>query len=118
MKPFDLPAAKAGAPICSAEGLPRIFVAHLPLAKKDQRVVVVTGGGSVYTCSEDGVFLNDDGITDRDLFMVSKKRTVWVNLYADSSCFWHETEKEADMVAGGGRPRRLNGKAIPLEIEE
>ena len=115
MKPFDLPAAKAGAPICNAEGRPRIFVTHLPLAKKDQRVVVMTGGGLVYTCSEDGVFLNDDGITDRDLFMVSKKRTVWVNLYADGSGFWHETEKEADMPA---KSRRLNGKAIPLEIEE
>ena len=115
MKPFDLPAAKAGVPICSAKGHPRIFVTHLPLAKKDQRVVVMTGGGSVYTCSEDGVFLNNSGITDRDLFMAPTKRTVWANLYADSSCFWHETEKEANMVAGRGR---LNGKAIPLEIEE
>ena len=50
-----------------------------------------------------------------DLFMATKKRTVWVNLYPNSHNSHWRTEEAANIAAG---TERIGGKAYPVEIEE
>lgn len=53
MKPFNLEAAKRGEPMITTTGLIAKFVAHIPEAQPDDRVVVLVDG-QVWTCGEDG----------------------------------------------------------------
>ena len=117
MKPFDLEAAKAGAPIVTRDGRPARFIAHVGEAQPSQRLVVLIDGG-VYTKFEDGSYLGRPGRggeTGNDLFMAPTKRAVWVNLYKQRTAVWHDTEKDADDRTRGNR---LGGRAWPIEIEE
>jgi hypothetical protein len=122
MKPFDLERAKAGDPIVTRDGRKAKFIAHIPEADKQQRIIVLVGK-DVYGVRESGKFkvFESDNV---DLFMASKKRTVWVNLYPDhwhaSSDHWHasfDTEEEAD-ADQWDNPKRIGDKAYPIEIEE
>lgn len=53
MKPFDLKAAQAGKPLITSMGKPCSFVAHVPEAKHNDRVVLLLDG-EIYTCAENG----------------------------------------------------------------
>ena len=44
MKPFDLEAAKAGAPIVTRDGRPAKFIAHVAEAHPSQRLLVLIDG--------------------------------------------------------------------------
>ena len=113
MKPFDLEAAKRGEPICTRDGTPVEFVAHLPNALAWHRVVFLQSG-RITTADEQGHYTGAASVLD--LFMSPRKRTVWVNLYPDrSTSTWYHTEREAN---GSSSPDRLGGKAYPIEIEE
>ena len=115
MKPFNLEAAKAGAPMVTRNGRPAKFIAHVAEAHPSQRLLVLIDGG-VYTKFESGKYAASPAhVSDNDLFMAPVKRTVWVNLYEYRTAIWHDTEKEAD---DGTRGNRHGGRAWPIEIED
>ena len=115
MKPFNLEAAKAGAPLVTRDGRPAKFIAHVGEAQPSQRLVVLIDGG-VYTKFESGGYSkNPAHVSSYDLFMAPVKRTVWVNLYTQHAAIWHDTEKEANDSTRGNR---LGGRTWPIEIEE
>ena len=115
MKPFDLQAAKAGAPIVTRDGRPAKFIAHVAEAHPNQRLLVLVGGAVCRHFEEGRCMLNPDSESPYDLFMAPVKRTVWVNLYEYGKAIWHDTEKIAERQAGRNR---LGGRAWPIEIEE
>ena len=102
MKPFDIEAAKRGVPITSSDGELWYFVG----VNRSFSIVVENSNGDLntfHTCH---------------LYMVPKKRTVWVNFYKDSFyCYKYDSELEADThcqnVFG-----RIGNKAYAVEIEE
>ena len=115
MKPFDLEAAKAGAPIVTRDGRPAKFIAHVAEAHPSQRLLLLIDG-VVHTKFENGKHANRPAhVSPNDLLMAPVKRTVWVNLYKYHAALWHDTEKAADDCA---RNNRLGGRAWPIEIEE
>ena len=115
MKPFNLEAAKAGAPLVTCNGRPAKFIAHVGEAQPSQRLVVLIDGG-VYTKFESGGYSkNPAHVSSYDLFMAPVKRTVWANVYGYGEATWYNTEKCADDCT---RSNRLGGRAWPIEIEE
>lgn len=61
MKLFDLEAAKRGEPIVDDMGKPCTYVAHIPNAKSEDRVVVLhDSSGMVFTCQENGALFGRD----------------------------------------------------------
>ena len=115
MKPFNLEAAKAGAPIVTRNGRPAKFIAHVAEAHPSQRLLVLIDG-AVHLKFESGKHASSSNLVyDNDLFMALIKRTVWVNVYGYGGATWHNTEKDADDNALNNR---LGGRAWPTEIEE
>jgi hypothetical protein len=100
MKPFDIEAAKRGVPITSSDGELWYFVG----VNRSFSIVVENSNGDLntfHTCH---------------LYMVPKKRTVWVNFYPDGEAYYHYTQKEADGVRR--HLDRTGGKAYAVEIVE
>lgn len=115
MKPFDLEAAKAGAPIVTRDGRPAKFIAHVGEAQPSQRLVVLIDGG-VYTKFESGKYAGSPAhVSANDLFMAPVKRTVWVNVYGYGEATWFNAKEIAD---GSALSDRLGGRAWPIEIED
>ena len=116
MKPFDLEAAKRGEPIVCRDGTPVKFIAHVPEAYEQLRVVFLRGK-QVQAVYESGKEFRD--CEDRfDLFMAPKKRIVWVNLYPDRVAGnWYDSEADANR-GSSSLWNRIGGKAYPVEIEE
>ena len=115
MKPFDLEAAKAGAPIVTRDGRPAKFIAHVAEAHPSQRLLVLIDG-TVHTKFESGKYAASPAhVSDNDLFMAPVKRTVWINLYEYGAATWFSTKEIAD---GGALSDRHGGRAWPIEIEE
>ena len=115
LKPFNLERAKAGDPIVTCDGRKAKFIAHVPEAKDTAKVVVLITS-NVYSFRENGrVWSWEDD--QMDLYMASKKRTVWVNLYLDGTTDseFFDAKDEADRYASHSR---IGGKAYPIEIEE
>lgn len=98
MKPFDLAAAKRGDPVCLKSGtVVEIFISPEP--------------GCAYvvrTPSKELFLINESG-----LFMVPKKRTVYVTLFHDGTADWVD---EPAYVARCGK-KVITG-ARPIEIED
>ena len=116
MKPFDLEAAKRGEPIVTRGGEAAKFIAHVPDAEIGFRVVVMLGGVIECYCDDGSYRLSSKSTCD--LFMVRRKRTVWVNVYpheAGSFGGSYETEAIANNYAS---PKRIGNRAWPLEIED
>jgi hypothetical protein len=120
MKPFDLEAAKRGTPIITRDGRKVKFIAHVPEATLNHRVVVLYGD-VIRTFPDSGKYYSSDHESVLDLFMAPRKRTVWVNLYPENDAFCYDTEAAADNAACDdcwGRAPRIGNRAWPLEIEE
>ena len=113
MKPFNLEAAKAGAPMVTRDGQPVKFIAHVEEAHPTQRLLVLFGE-DVYMTFEDGRRLGSGAESGFDLFMATVKRTVWVNVYEYGAATWYDTEERADTWALSDR---LGDHAWPIEIE-
>lgn len=115
MKPFNLEQAIAGSPICLLDGEIVEFIAYVPKAKPNQRVVVRIGQ-NIHPYYSDGI----SEYCMQHLYMTSNKRTVWVNLYSKNQneykTNWHDSEAHANFCAIEGK--RLGNKAWPLEIED
>lgn len=116
MKPFDLEAAKAGAPLVTRDGESVRFVAHVPDARETTRLIVVKPDGCLLSFCEDGKrsCSPDDGKNYLDLFMATVKRTVYVNFYNDGSAKHYDNPQMATMHAS---PAAI-AVAVPVEIEE
>ena len=117
MKPFDLEAAKRGEPICNRDGESCVFIAHVPGANLENRVVALTPSEEVLVFNEEGSYYCDGDESRYDLFMAHRKRTVWVNLYEEGKfANHHENEESANERADG--TNRIGNRAWPLEIED
>lgn len=118
MKPFDLEAAKRGEPICNRDGENCVFITHVPDATHEYRVVALMPFKEVYCFDETGSYDCDGDASRHDLFMATRKRTVWVNVYPPEARNFggsYETEAIADNYAS---PKRIGNRAWPLEIED
>ena len=124
MKPFDLQAALAGAPVVTRDGRKVVRLAHFPEVDDCIRVIfVVEGSQGIWHAHENGHASSCGSFNSNlDLFMAHTKRTVWVNLYKSD----HSTrpisvsdgfvnEFEADIRC---QPNRIGGRAWPLPYEE
>ena len=111
MKPFDLEAAKRGEPIVTRDGREAKFIAHVPDAIPQHQVLVLQDR-EVVSLHVNGRYSANAAVA-RDIFMATKKRTVWVNLY---HVFY--TEEDADAADTFSNDHRIGGKAYPVEIEE
>lgn len=81
-KPFDLEAAKKGAPIVDRCGHPVEFVTHLADAKPVPKIVVMTSGRVPAFMKEDGRYYTaSDKDSPFDLFMAPVETTMYVNVY-------------------------------------
>lgn len=115
MKPFDLEAAKRGEPIQTRDGRKARFVAHVPEAATQRRVIaLVYGDEGVSSYGEDGLVVDYYKDTN-DLFMAPRKHTVWVNFY-DTGCHYFPSQMEADVSIYA--TSRIGGKAYPVEIDD
>lgn len=113
MKPFNLQEAIAGKPICDRKGRPCKFLAYEPALKGDYKLEALCADGHLNTFTDEGRFWRTD---DRDLFMVTTKKTVWLNIYPEGyGASGHATQEAADHAAA---PSRIGGKAYPVEIDE
>ena len=113
MKPFDLEAAKAGAPLVTRSGESVRFVAHVPDARQDMRVIAINSDLIIFTKHENGCYwFNQEHFSD--LFMAPVKRTVYVNFYKNNTATYYATEKAAEDAASND----AIAVAVPVEIEE
>lgn len=124
LKPFDLEAAKAGAPIITRSGEPVKFVGHVPEADLEYRVVVMhMSTFDVVTHCEDGRLYAMNEELDEDLFMAPVKRTAYVVLWDDGvfkTCAdAFESEEQAQARAAYYRHDGYKVYGIfPIEIED
>ena len=128
MKPFNLERAIAGDPLVTQGGGIVTEFHHLETATNPAVCIAVIAGRIHYfTANGHCVTPHFDYRPDFELFMASKKRTVWVNLYPISTTtpehaayttggFAYDTEERADQILG--EEFRFNSRAYPVEIEE
>jgi hypothetical protein len=83
MRPFNLQEALAGKPVVTRDGKEVKQIAYFPDAKT-YPVVAYSSKDEVDTYTEDGKFLTGTVEGSRDLFMVSTKKTGFVNIYRDN----------------------------------
>jgi hypothetical protein len=121
MKPFDLEKALAGDPVVTRDGRSVTEVHRFKTLGGPYRLIAVIGG-SLYRLTERGQY-DSTGTNETDLFMAPKKRTVWINLYANGTdqpltgYITYSSEAAANNAAKGST-NRIAGKAFPVEIEE
>lgn len=126
MKPFDLEAAKSGAPIVTRDGREARFIAHVPEFDEEYRVIVQISGKSVAVsfCENGALIMNEE--TPDDLFMKPQKRTVWVNIVKRHiTATQVGSEINARVYLDEAKARntaefadKLVAVAVPIEIEE
>ena len=114
MKPFDLKAAKEGAPIVTRDGTPAKYIAHVPEARRSSQVLCLVRD-TVFAYAPNGDYDSLRGESMLDLYMASTKRTVWVNLYSNGTSFFYNNPVSADAASSSFR---IGNKAWPLEIDE
>lgn len=128
MKPFNLEEAKAGKPVCTANGLPARILCF-DKAKGDYPIVALIQAGDGKEFAESytqaGRYYCDGSISEeRDLFMATITKTVWVNLYQGAfcaitgQCATYPTEEEARRVVIGCARRDSYIGTYPLTYEE
>jgi hypothetical protein len=91
MKPFDLQAAIAGAPIQFNNGENLKFVAYVPEATFEDRFVFLDAVGNIRSWPDDNT----------SIFMTPVTKTYWVNVYAIKSrlpCFGIPFDNEAEAI--------------------
>jgi len=98
MKEFDLEKAKAGAPVCTREGLPARIICWdrkddyypiLALVERNNKEILIS-------VTDRGHVFNDERCSNGDLFMVPVKHEGWV-IIDKGSCFCeiHESKEKA-----------------------
>ena len=123
-KPFNLEAAKAGAPIVTRDGTEAKFVTHIPEASEGFRVVWMQRG--IVGCSYENGKLGENIDSRHDLFMKPQKRTVWVNIInpvLNPSIIGPQLHarvylEEKNAINDSWLMEKVLARAIPIEIEE
>lgn len=102
LKPFDLEAAKNGAPVCTRSGCDvRIVCFDVRDVRGDHPVLALIDSGDIEleaNYGADGKYRHDKCRHQFDLFMAPTKREGWVNIYKTLSskvAVIHETEDQA-----------------------
>ena len=123
MKPFDLEAAKAGAPVIQRCGRPaRIVDFNLKNGEYPLAVVYTDGYNDEHVTefSTRGEYYRGTTEDERDLMMAPVKKTGWLNVYPAidgrnvyPTSSLYETQAEADLAAGAHRLR-----CLPVEWED
>jgi hypothetical protein len=119
MKPFDLEAAKRGKPVVTRDGRKVIDLHHFEHDKSELCLCVhIEGEGSPDWFHANG----RDNLSDEDpsdLFMESKKRTVYINIWRDSNqAVFHDDSAQAECAASFNGRRHYHAIAAPVEIED
>lgn len=112
MKPFDLEAAKAGAPLVTRDGRKAKFVAYVPEAEEGHRLIAfVTGADTTVDYFDDGYYFNSS-VNDEDLFMFEEKkepvvRWIWAMQEASSKRWYNTsyfyTDEEFSKINSSGK---------------
>ena len=115
-KPFNLEEAIAGAPMVTRDGRKAVFLAYDE--ELDRKIIckVYDDYTEAETFLDDGKYFKDRSESRYDLFMATQKKTVWVNFYSEGSCYYFNTECEADFMKSEIFDR-IGGKAYPVEID-
>lgn len=117
-KPFDLEAAKAGAPLITRYGYKAYFIGIIPKIKRSGFAFIAMVGDKVWRFREDGSCfeINADGL---DLLMAPVKKKLWVGLFrtADGSAISSTPacSTEAEIREYGST---LIGEPVCIEYEE
>lgn len=128
MKPFDLKAALAGAPVVTRDGRKVTNVTQFPVGEQPV-AAVVEGSDEIDTFTEEGVFNPFVRVsTSKDLFMASTTKTGWVaygpdvaydcpSVFGYSTHVW-STEEEAIDAYKAANVNRLPTGTQKLTWEE
>ncbi len=81
MKPFDLKAALAGAPVVTRDGREVQWLKHDPEANLPSRILARIGESGCHVPLYENGFLWSNRESQTDLFMATVKREGWVNLH-------------------------------------
>lgn len=126
-KPFDLEAAKAGAPVMTRDGRPvRILAFDVKSEEYPVVAVVPTHDGkyeSVEVYTKSGKYNDDEyddvkAECDYDLVMAPVKHRMWVNIYKDGQYqIGNLFDTEVEAIKSGGRVSAYIA-TVPVEWEE
>lgn len=118
MKPFDLEAAKAGAPIVTGNGRPVRFIMQVADAHESCCVVILELDSRFIRTRRASGRVNESVGPDNpnDLFMAAQKKTLYVNFYDDGSAFYYDIEKDAQDERNFSI-NKVIARAVPVEIE-
>ena len=83
MKPFNLAAAKNGAPIITRDGRPAKFIGHFPENFPADRICYIVGN-CIKSGTDSGKWWDNEQESDLDLFMAATKKDGWTPLYRSS----------------------------------
>ena len=107
MKPFDLERALVGDPVVTRSGTTVTEIHYLKTVQNDAQVISVING-DVYFHKKDGKRWCYD--EENDLFMVSTKKTGWMNIMKGEGKEWearvgiiHNSKEHADSNASCDR---------------
>lgn len=98
MKPFDLELAKQGNPVCMKNGVP-VKILDFNFEDRDFSIVAKWNDGNyghIEYYTKEGNYYKSGMPSPKDLYMVTKKREGWVNIYSSYNCY---TEKIYDTGA-------------------
>jgi len=103
MKPFNLEEALAGKPVVTSQGIPVTQIVHFKNVKQIYQVFGVLNG-EVESWAIQGQYNKKYDNHNKDLFMLSEKKSIWVNVYEDGNGkLWvngdYNTRDLAQMVA-------------------
>ncbi len=117
MKPFNLEAAQAGAPIMTRDGRKAKFIAYVPELRPSRQVVILVAGlEALEAYYPDGSYLSGNTTHAIDLSMAPVKKTVWVNFHRGGVAYYFENKddamKDAEISVG------CVTNTAPVEIEE
>lgn len=118
MKPFDLEAAKNGAPIVTLDGQDAHFIAYLPDVQPGYQVLVKIKD-KVHAFRTDGTRapLFEVSYDPLTLFMANPKHVFWINFYEKGALYYYSSQEEADINASSSC-KRIGGRAIRVVIDE
>lgn len=123
LKPFDLEAAKAGAPVVTRNGR-SVRIICTDMIDGEYPVIALVREGhweSLRSYTTDGKCVVGEIISELDLFMASVKRLGWVNLYRDGGnrIVTGNTVHDSKSEASGGSDDFTDYLAtVPVEWEE
>jgi hypothetical protein len=114
MKPFDLERAKAGAKLVTRDGRAVNAFAFVADVLTDYPCVAHIEGEGWLTHSKEGrLYACSPPECDDDLFMAPETRTIYLNVFANGSSDWYETEA----AARSGLNARALKIAVPVTFE-